>query len=103
MKMTFKYIRELDFVKLTSPVTFEDGALEVGSLFFVMQLKAFPMTEEDPYTQRIKLFVQSVVNEYVDTTGRIFVIDPASVETLSDDENARLYDLQVEKHASTIN
>ncbi len=58
----------------------KDG-LPSGSRVIVAWTKALPLSEDDPYTQRIKLFVQKVgEDDNPDTSSPIYVIDPRSVK-----------------------
>lgn len=69
----------LDVVEVINDALADDG-LPVGTRVIVMNAKAFPISEEDPFTQRIKLFVQKLNEEENGVEGRVFVVDPASVK-----------------------
>lgn len=76
--MTIEMFRELDLVEITTDKLTEDG-LNLGDKVVVAAVKAFPVSEEDPYTQRVKLFVQKINENNNGVVGNIFVIDPTSV------------------------
>lgn len=69
-----------DIVKINVHSLKKDG-LPRGTKVAVAWTKALPLSEDDPYTQRIKLFVQKVDQDNnPDTSSPIFVVDPRSVK-----------------------
>jgi hypothetical protein len=92
--MTFAYVNTDKFV---------EEQVNKGDVVFVMAAQAFPVSEEDPYTQRIKLFVQLVHDDYIDTDGKVYVMDPTSLTNLDKEENDRLYKLAEERAQSVLN
>ena len=72
-------INPLDVVVITNDKLEADG-LPINTRVIVAGLKALPLTEDDPYTQRIKLFVQKINETEDGVEGPIFMIDPASVK-----------------------
>lgn len=94
------WIHTMEFVRVTTDKLEGDG-LPAGSIVMVGALKALPVSEEDPWTQRIKLFVHKTENDYVDVAAGIFVIDPTSVEKLSEEENERIYKVNQERADAT--
>ena len=95
------WIHTMEFVRVTTDKLEGDG-LAKNSVVLVIALKALPVSEEDPWTQRIKLFVHKTVDGYVDQYAGIFVIDPISVEKLSEEENEKFYDLNAERENATV-
>lgn len=90
------WINPMEFVRITNDKLEADG-LANGSTVFVANVKAFPMTEDDPWTQRIKLIVHKMENDYINTAAGFFLIDPSSVEKLPKEENSRLYAIAEER------
>jgi hypothetical protein len=95
------WINPMEFVKIVNDKLEADG-LATGSTVFVANVKAFPITEEDPWTQRIKLVVHKMEGDYINTAAGFFLIDPASVEKLSSEENLRLYKVAEERAAAIL-
>lgn len=80
MTTTGKFIHPGDIVVVKDHHLKKDG-LPSGSRVAVAWMKALPLSEKDPYTQRIKLFVQKVRDDNIpDPDSPIFVIDPHSVK-----------------------
>lgn len=90
------WINPMEFVTITNDKLEADGLVN-GSTVFVANVKAFPTTEEDPWTQRIKLIVHKTMNDHIDTASGFYLIDPSSVVKLSKEENARLYKIAEER------
>lgn len=81
---------------------FEEFNVKRGDLVFVAGTKSVPLSEDDLYTQRVKMLVHLTENEHI-CTPDIYMMDPASLTKLSDDENKRLIDLANEHANATIN
>lgn len=94
--MTFVYVNTDKFEN-------EEVKLTKGDVLFVAGSRALPLSEVDPYTQRIFIYAQPVVDDYIDTTAEIYILDPINVTNLSEDENERLYKLAEERANATIN
>lgn len=69
----------LDVLEITNEKLADDG-LPLGTRVLVVSAKAFPISEEDPYTQRIKLLVQKLNDNNDGVEGNVFVVDPTSVK-----------------------
>jgi hypothetical protein len=85
-------IRVLDVVEVVNDKLEADG-LPLGTRVVVANAQAFPLSEDDPYTQRVKLFVQKLNSSETGVDGPIFLIDPASVKqtglrAVEDDDTA---------------
>lgn len=87
-------IKSGDFVRITNKELEKDG-IAFDSTVYVGATNAFPVTEEDGYTLRVKLFVHKLTDEGIDTKSGLFVIDPASVIEIPDWEKQFL----LEKYA----
>ena len=74
---TSKLIRSGDFCEVITE-KFTDKDLKRGQLVYVAGAKALPISEEDPYTQRIKFFVHLVENNIVDTS-QLYLMDANSL------------------------
>jgi len=74
-------IRPMDFCEIVTD-KFVDQGVKRGHLVFVASLKALPISEEDPYTQRVKAFVHLVVDDHV-IIPDIYAMDPTSLARVS--------------------
>lgn len=83
-------IRPFTFVSITHSEHEEDHSIKEGDTLFVAAAQAFPVSEEDPYTQRVFMFVQKMVGDMIDDEAGIFVMDPHSLKNVSKEENDRL-------------
>lgn len=77
-----KYIEPLDFVEVVTD-KFEEHGVKRGHIVFVAAVKAFPESENDPYTQRIKMLVHLVKDDHVQYEGGLFIMDPHSLQQVS--------------------
>lgn len=77
--MTITMFNVLDVVQIVNP-ELEDDGLELNQNYIIAKVQAFPISQEDPYTQRVKLFVQRLNEAGDGVEGSIYVVDPASVE-----------------------
>lgn len=75
----------------------EEGGIKKGDIVFVAGNKVLPISEDDPYTQRIFIYVQPVVNDYIDMEGGFYLLDPIHLSNLSKEENKRLVELAQER------
>lgn len=94
------YIYPMDFVRATRDVTStedNDVLISNGELLFISGAKAFPLEENDPYTQRVKFFVHKMNGDDIDVEGGLFVVDPFSLVKISKEENERLYEHALSK------
>lgn len=73
-------IRENEVLEVINDKLEADG-LSVGSRVVVVSVKAVPLSEEDPYTQRIKFFVAKLKEDETGIEEQLFVIDPTSVKS----------------------
>lgn len=81
-------IKTGDFCEITTDQFIHED-VKRGQLVYVAGAKAFPITEEDPYTQRIKLYVHRLVDEVVQTQN-LYLMDPASVTKASKSRQKKL-------------
>ena len=98
-------IRPFTFVVINHDELNKEHGIVQGDTLFVASAQAFPLSEDDPYTQRIFLFAQRLKeDELIDDEGGFYVIDPKSVNNLSKEENDRLslLNLQIDENA-TVN
>jgi hypothetical protein len=73
-----KFIRNGNFCEVVSDKFVEEG-IKRGHIVYVAGHKALPISEEDPYTQRIKFFVH-LYNEHERTMSKdIYLMDPNSM------------------------
>lgn len=71
--------KTLDIVEITNKELVNEG-LFLNTKYVVAAVKALPVSEDDPYTQRIKLFVQKLTEDERHVEGNVFVVDPTSVK-----------------------
>ena len=81
----------------------EEGGIKNGDVVFVAGMKVLPLSEDDPYTQRVFIYVQPVVEDYINMEGGFYLLDPIHLTNLPKDENKRLVDLAQERADATIN
>lgn len=93
--MTFVSVNTNKFEK-------EEAGIKKGDVLFVVGSRALPISEDDPYTQRIFIMCQPVVDDYIDTTAQIYILDPLSVDNLHSEEHDRLYKLAEERANATL-
>jgi len=102
------YIRPFTFVAITHDKLKEEHGLAKGDVVFVASAKAFPLSEEDPYTQRIFFFVQKTKDEKIDDESGVYMLDPVSLEQIDPEEhkiyvnvNEIIYDYKKPVNATT--
>jgi hypothetical protein len=61
------------------------GKMKEGDIVWVAGNKAAPITEDDPYTQRLYMIVHKVENNHI-ITKPLYIIDPAALEKIEDDK-----------------
>ena len=89
-------IYPMTFAKINSDA-FEEHEVYKGDTIFVAGTKAVPISDEDPYTQRVKMFVHLLdETEKVDTASGLFLMDPHSLVNVDKEENERLIELNGE-------
>lgn len=88
-------IYPMTFVAINSNAFVEHG-VEKGDIVFVAGTKAVPVSDEDPYTQRVKMFVHILDNEKIDTASGLFLMDPNSLINISAEKNKRLYEFNAD-------
>lgn len=72
------YIKSGDFCEIVSDKFTKEG-IKRGHLVYVAGHKALPISDEDPYTQRIKFFVHTY-NEHTYEMGKeLYLMDPNSI------------------------
>jgi hypothetical protein len=94
-----KFIRNGDFCEVVSDKFVEEG-IKRGHVVYVAGHKALPISEEDPYTQRIKFFVHVYNPHMYEMSKEIYLMDPNSLQRHDDDTSARL--LKEFKHANGV-
>ncbi len=76
---TDKLIRSLDFCQIVSDKFADEIGVKRNHVVYVAGLKALPVSDEDPYTQRIKFFCHLVKDDHVDAT-KLYIVDPTSIQ-----------------------
>lgn len=94
-------IRNGDFCEIVTDKFIPEG-VKRGSIVWVAGHKALPISQEDPYTQRIKFFVHIVRDKHV-KPDKLYVMDPVSIQKLSERKQKALdaiyrkdFDLELE-------
>lgn len=64
-----------------------------GDIVYIAGHQAFPVSKRDPYTQRVKFFVQKLIGDFVDDANGFYVFDPRSVKNIDPEENQRLLEI----------
>lgn len=86
---TSKYIRNGDFCQIVSD-KFEEHGVKRNTLVYVVGTKALPMSEEDPYTQRIKMVVHLVDHNLHVIFDKMYIMDPDSIQKVDENKQKNL-------------
>jgi len=81
------YIKPFTFMSINHDKLKEEHGLGSGDVVFIAAAKAFPLSEEDPYTQRIFFFVQKTIDEKIDDESGVFMLDASSLSFLDPEEH----------------
>lgn len=84
-------IKNSDFCEIVVDHLNHDG-LHRGNIVYVAGHQALPISEEDPYTQRIKFFVHPYDHINKKMVKELFPLDPKSISRLSDERQKVLVD-----------
>lgn len=85
-----KYINTDDFCEIITDNLKDDG-LARGQRVYVVGQRALPISEQDPYTQRIKFFVHILKNKKtMEFDQRLFIVDPLSIKKVGEKEQKKL-------------
>lgn len=101
-----KYIRSGDFCQIVSD-KFADIGVKRNTLVYVVGTKAIPESEEDPYTQRIKMLVHLVgVGDHVNFE-HVYIMDPNSIQKVDENKQEHLItvleeDFKDERYATEV-
>lgn len=90
-----KYINTGDYCEIVSDKFVNEG-VKRGHIVYVAGHKALPIAENDPYTQRIKFFVNLVNFTGVVMTDKLFLMDADSLLKVSEDRQEWLKEAQKE-------
>lgn len=97
---TSHLIGQGDFCEIVS-TEFKDDGLKRGNYVFVAGQRAFPISEEDMYTQRIVFLCHKCDRKgELDMKAGFYLIDPNSLLKLPEDKQERMYEVfenQIEK------
>jgi hypothetical protein len=85
-----KLIKPDDFCEIVTDNLEKDG-IKRGQRVLIVGHRALPISEEDPYTQRIKFFANILLDaKTMEFDPRLFLLDPRSVEKLKKKEQEKL-------------
>lgn len=86
-------IHPMTFAAINSDAFVEHG-VNKGDIVFVAGTRAVPISDDDLYTQRVKMFVHKInEDETIDFKGGLFLMDPNSLVNIDKGENDRLFEL----------
>lgn len=78
-----RYIRNQDFCEVVTD-KFEEHGVKRGHVVYVAGHKALPISEEDPYTQRIKFFTHLFNQHTGEIAPALYLMDPMSILPVSE-------------------
>lgn len=81
-------LRPFHFATINHNKLEEEHGISEGDVVFLAAAKAFPISEEDPYTQRIFFFIQKLEDGKIDDDSGFYIVDPNSLTCLDSDTNA---------------
>ena len=77
---TNKLIHVGDFCVIVTDKFAEEVGVKRNHLVYVAGIKALPIAEEDPYTQRIKFFCHLSEKDGSVDSSKLYIIDPNSIQ-----------------------
>lgn len=83
------FINVGDFCIITTTELLSDK-VATGDYVWVAGVRAVPLTEEDPYTQRIVMLVHRLINEHIQS-DQLYVIDPVALTKTDSETKKRLH------------
>jgi hypothetical protein len=84
-----KFIKDQDFCLIATDKFEEKEGIKRGQRVYIAGHRAFPISEDDPYTQRIKFFVH-LVNDGEVVFGPLYVMDAISLKLVGKREQEKL-------------
>lgn len=78
-----RYIQNQDFCEVVTD-KFEEHGVKRGHIVYVAGHKALPISEEDPYTQRIKFFTHLFNQHTGEINPDLYLMDPLSILPVND-------------------
>lgn len=84
------YIRNGDFCEIVTDKFVEDHGVKRGRLVYVAGHRALPISENDPYTQRIKFMVHLLEGDTIKPALGLFVMDPNSIQKVDENKQKAL-------------
>jgi hypothetical protein len=94
-----KYIKNGDFCFLVTNKFAKTFGMNKGDKVYVAGHKALPISDSDPYTQRIKFFVHTYKDNKMGQ--ELLLVDPRSIKRFDDETQATM--LEEYKTANGIN
>jgi hypothetical protein len=95
---TSNFIRTGDFCEIVSDKFTEQTGVKRGHIVYVAGHKALPEDESDPYTQRIKFFVNLVSNDGHVDGGQLYLVDPKSLLKVGKSKQKKLLKMAKTDH-----
>lgn len=85
-----KLIQSGDFCQVVSD-KFVHEAVKRNHIVYIAGHRIFPVSEEDPYTQRVKFLVRLMKDGHIDKEDqRLFLMDPVSLAKVSTTKQKKL-------------
>lgn len=81
-----KFINDGDFVTINTSKFQKEYGVKKGSLAYIAGHRAFPISEQNPYTQRIKFFVSLLDKGGHVVVKPIYLMDPKSLKLVPENE-----------------
>lgn len=95
---TSKLIRTGDFCEVVSDKFAEETGVKRGHIVYVAGHKALPENENDPYTQRIKFFVNLVSRDGHVDSNKLYLVDPRSILKVTKKKQEKLLSIAKADH-----
>lgn len=90
--MADRFIRNGDFCEVVTDKFAVEHGVKRGRLVYVAGHRAFPLSENDPYTQRIKFMVHLLEDDKVKPMLGLFFMDPDSIQKVDEGKQKALTD-----------
>ena len=93
-------IKSMDFARVVSDKKLKGSGLVRGDMVMVVGTKQVPAKRSDPYLMRTVMFVAKMENDLplVSAEDTKFLVDPRSLEKVSDEEASRLNTILEDKY-----
>lgn len=90
--MVNRFIKDGDFCEIVTDKFAQEHDVKRGRLVYIAGHRALPVSENNPYTQRIKFMVHLLEGDNVKPSLGLFIMDPDSLSLVPDNRQKRLAD-----------